>query len=86
MCDSSKRVSVALELSEDLPPYPVLQRWLAEPIKAVVVSTGLFLTNKKGYPVLSRSHQGFLRSLFKVWKCAEIIRLVVGKLGLNACV
>ncbi|XP_052284761.1 protein arginine N-methyltransferase 5-like isoform X2 [Dreissena polymorpha] len=66
MCDSSKRVSVALELSEDLPPYPVLQRWLAEPIKAVVVSTGLFLTNKKGYPVLSRSHQGFLRSLFKL--------------------
>lgn len=66
MCDTNKRISVALELTEDLPDEEVLQRWLAEPIKAVVLSTGLFLTNKKGYPVLSKAHQGFLRSLFKL--------------------
>lgn len=67
MCDTNKRVSVALEITEDLPSDDVLQRWLSEPIKAVVLSTKLFLTNKKGYPVLSKAHQGFLRSLFKVF-------------------
>ena len=66
MCDSNKRLGVALELTEDLPSYTVLQRWLAEPVRAVILSTNLFLTNKKGYPVLSRTHQGYLRSLFKV--------------------
>ncbi|XP_052816495.1 protein arginine N-methyltransferase 5-like isoform X2 [Mya arenaria] len=66
MCDSNKRISVALELTEDLPPYSSLQRWLAEPVKAVIISTSLFLTNKKGYPVLSKTHQGYLRSLFKL--------------------
>jgi protein arginine N-methyltransferase 5 len=66
MCDTNKRISVALEITENLPEDYVLQRWLAEPIKAVVISTNLFLTNKKGYPVLSKAHQGFLRSLFKV--------------------
>ncbi|KAL4219133.1 Protein arginine N-methyltransferase 5 [Mactra antiquata] len=66
MCDTNKRVSVALELTEDLPDERSLQRWLSEPIKAVVLSTKLFLTNKKGYPVLSKAHQGFLRSLFKL--------------------
>ncbi|WAR12296.1 ANM5-like protein, partial [Mya arenaria] len=53
-------------LTEDLPPYSSLQRWLAEPVKAVIISTSLFLTNKKGYPVLSKTHQGYLRSLFKL--------------------
>ncbi|XP_053402649.1 protein arginine N-methyltransferase 5-like [Mercenaria mercenaria] len=66
MCDTNKRISVALEITEDLPEEEVLQRWLSEPVKAVVLSTSLFLTNKKGYPVLSKAHQGFLRSLFKL--------------------
>lgn len=66
MCDTNKRINVALELTEDLPSEKILQRWLAEPIKVVVLSTKLFLTNKKGYPVLSKTHQGFLRSLFKL--------------------
>ena len=66
MCDNNKRISVALEITADLPSEEILQRWLAEPVKAVIVSTSLFLTNKKGYPVLSKVHQSFLRSLFKV--------------------
>ena len=66
MCDYNKRLSVALEITADMPSDEVLQRWLAEPIKAVILSTNIFLTNKKGYPVMSKAHQGFLRSLFKV--------------------
>lgn len=66
LCDSNKRINIALEITADLPSEEVLQRWLAEPVKAVIMSTSLFLTNKKGYPVLSKMHQSFLRSLFKL--------------------
>lgn len=68
LCDSQRRINVVLELSTNLPDEEVLERWLAEPIKCVMVSTNLFLTNKRGYPVLSKPHQSFLKKLFKVHK------------------
>ncbi|GFO27083.1 protein arginine N-methyltransferase 5 [Plakobranchus ocellatus] len=66
LCDSNKRLGVALELTPDLPSPGVIERWLSEPVKAVVVPTSLFLTNKKGYPVLSKAHQAVIKSLFKL--------------------
>lgn len=44
-----KRVGVALELSADLPTEDVIQRWLGEPVKAIIVPTSIFHNNKKGY-------------------------------------
>jgi type II protein arginine methyltransferase len=55
-----------LELSVDLPDEVYLERWFAEPIKAVILPTKIFLTNVKGYPVLSKKHQAFVRKLMKV--------------------
>ena len=69
LCDSQRRINVVLELSTNLPEEEVLDRWLAEPIKCVMVSTNLFLTNKRGYPVLSKPHQNFLKKLFRVLIC-----------------
>ncbi|XP_071091635.1 protein arginine N-methyltransferase 5-like isoform X2 [Haliotis cracherodii] len=66
LCDCNKRLGVCLEMTADLPCESVLERWLSEPIKTVTISTNLFLTNKKGYPVLSKAHQGFLRRLFRL--------------------
>ena len=66
MCDSHKKLGVALELSADLPSPEVLDGWCGEPVKALVVSTSVFLTNKKGFPVLSRAHQAFVKRCFKV--------------------
>lgn len=66
LCDYNRRLGVALELTANLPPPEVIDRWLGEPVRAVVVSTSLFLTNKKGYPVLSKQHQAIVRRLFKV--------------------
>lgn len=60
-CD--KRIGVVLELSGDLPDMEMMQRWEGEPVKAVMLPTSMFLTNKKGYPVLSKAHQLFLKSL-----------------------
>lgn len=61
--DFEKRLNVALDLSsaECLPDEMALKRWLGEPIKALVISTSLFLTNKKGFPVLPRPVQTVLR-------------------------
>lgn len=44
-----KRVGVVLELSADLPSQRVIDRWLGEPVKAIVIPTHLFHNNKKGY-------------------------------------
>ena len=66
MCDHSKKVGIALELTADLPEPEVLDQWFGEPIKACIVPTSIFLTNKKGYPVLSRAHQAVVKRLFKV--------------------
>ena len=66
MCDSSSRLGVVLELAADLPESDAeLTRWCAEPCRAVVLSTSLFLTNAAGLPVLSRRHQSFLRMLVR---------------------
>ncbi|NXF12848.1 ANM5 methyltransferase, partial [Smithornis capensis] len=66
LCDYNKRVALALEVGPDLPSAPALSRWLGEPVRAAILSTRLFLTNKKGFPVLGRGHQRLLGQLLKL--------------------
>lgn len=51
------RLSVALEVTADLPSPAAIARWAGEPIKAAVLPTSIFLTNRAGFPTLSRPHQ-----------------------------
>ncbi|GCC45243.1 hypothetical protein chiPu_0029336, partial [Chiloscyllium punctatum] len=55
-----------LDVGADLPSDSVIDRWLGEPIKAAVLPTSIFLTNKKGFPVLSKMHQNLIYRLFKL--------------------
>ncbi|KAG8037995.1 hypothetical protein G9C98_006320 [Cotesia typhae] len=57
ICDFDKKIGVALIVSHDLPEEDEINRWLGEPIKCLILPTTLFITNKKGYPVLGRAHQ-----------------------------
>ncbi|CAG8593953.1 3805_t:CDS:10 [Ambispora leptoticha] len=66
LCEHHVKLSIALELTADLPDNYILERWFGEPIKAVIVPTNIFLTNAKGYPVLSRKHQAFVRRLMRI--------------------
>ena len=66
MCEESSKLALALELTDDLPSENVIDRWLAEPIKCVILPTSIFLTNKNGYPVLSKAHQRCIYKLFQV--------------------
>lgn len=46
---------------------------MAEDIKAIVLSTELFMSNDAGHPVLSHKHQDLIRQLFQL-KVVTIIR------------
>eukprot|EP00735_Rhodelphis_limneticus_P001355 TRINITY_DN11955_c0_g1::TRINITY_DN11955_c0_g1_i1::g.16917::m.16917 TRINITY_DN11955_c0_g1::TRINITY_DN11955_c0_g1_i1::g.16917 ORF type:complete len:612 (-),score=151.45,sp/Q8GWT4/ANM15_ARATH/47.78/0.0,PRMT5/PF05185.11/1.9e-169,Methyltransf_26/PF13659.1/0.065,Met_10/PF02475.11/0.049,Methyltransf_20/PF12147.3/0.093 TRINITY_DN11955_c0_g1_i1:440-2275(-) len=65
LCEQHPLLAVALELTSDLPSQAAVERWLGEPVKAVIVPTSIFLTNKKGYPTLSRRHQEVMGEFFR---------------------
>ncbi|XP_061587228.1 protein arginine N-methyltransferase 5 [Cololabis saira] len=66
LCDYNKRMCLAIEIGADIPSDAVVDKWLGEPIKAAIISTNTFLTNKKGFPVLSKAHQRIIFRLFKL--------------------
>eukprot|EP00300_Choanocystis_sp_HF-7_P030775 c39725_g1_i1.p1 GENE.c39725_g1_i1~~c39725_g1_i1.p1 ORF type:complete len:635 (-),score=115.50 c39725_g1_i1:74-1939(-) len=67
MCDKiSGSMGVLLEVPTDLPAPDLLQRWLGEPVRALSLPTSIFMTNKGGFPVLSRQHQALVKSFLKL--------------------
>ena len=51
LCEQSVVIGVALELGLELPEDAnELRRWCGEPLRAVIIPTSAFMTNKKGYP------------------------------------
>uniref|UniRef100_A0A669F6C6 Protein arginine N-methyltransferase 5 n=1 Tax=Oreochromis niloticus TaxID=8128 RepID=A0A669F6C6_ORENI len=66
LCDYNKRICLAVEIGPDMPSDTVIDKWLGEPIKAAILPTSIFLTNKKGFPVLSKAHQRVIFRLFKL--------------------
>lgn len=67
MCGEHPNLGVALELTGELNRRPVpLDRWVAEPVRVILVSTDAYATNKLGYPVLPRKFQDFIKTMFKM--------------------
>uniref|UniRef100_A0A8C9TX29 Protein arginine N-methyltransferase 5 n=1 Tax=Scleropages formosus TaxID=113540 RepID=A0A8C9TX29_SCLFO len=58
--------TLSVEVGPDMPSDAVIDKWLGEPIKAAILPTSIFLTNKKGFPVLSKAHQRIIFRLFKL--------------------
>jgi len=71
LCDHHPSLAVALEITEDLPGMDelstqnILLKWLGEPIRLAILPISVFLTNKKGFPTLSKRHQWLVAQLFK---------------------
>jgi len=67
LCDNTRKLAPVLVLNsksisdED----DVIKRWIGEPLKAIVLPTNVFVTNKSGYPVLSKQLQNVLNLFFK---------------------
>jgi len=78
LSNSSSKVSLSLTLTEEVPPESCLLRWAGEPIKTLRIPANLFLTNKKGYPVLSRTHQAVVKRFHHL-----DIQIIVTGLGLG---
>ncbi|KAL6062042.1 Protein arginine N-methyltransferase 5, variant 2 [Balamuthia mandrillaris] len=84
LCEHHSNLYAVLEMTPDLPPASKLKRWFGEPVKAIILPTNVFLTNKMGYPTLSKNHQQFLCAMFR-HKVQVIIRGVCKhKEGLGA--
>lgn len=63
-CDHRSCLGVALEVGLDIPLPETLARWWGEPVKAVMLRTESFVTNRRGYPTLSKRHQEFIVEAF----------------------
>jgi len=61
----SPNIHVALFIGADLPEESIIQRWIAEPVRAAFIPTSIFKTNRMGYPVLSWRHQSLVLLLHK---------------------
>ncbi|KAJ3126682.1 Protein arginine N-methyltransferase 5 [Nowakowskiella sp. JEL0407] len=66
LCDHTPRLLIALQFPEELPDDvdDQVQRWFAEPVKYIILPASLFLTNAKGFPVLSKKMQGIINPQF----------------------
>jgi protein arginine N-methyltransferase 5 len=63
MTESHPHVSVVLEVTDALPEQAALDVWLAEPVKAAILPTSIFMANAKGYPTLAKRHREFVQAL-----------------------
>ena len=61
ICDYDRKLGVALIVSHDLPEQEEIDKWLGEPVKCLIFPTTSFITNKKGFPVLSKAHQALVK-------------------------
>lgn len=65
LCAHNPKLGVALEVPASLASGAAVERWLGEPLRAVLLPTVVFLTNRKGFPVLGKPHQELLLTLFR---------------------
>ena len=65
-CEHHSSLSVALEITSDVPDDETIAQWKAEPVKLVILPTKVFLTNAGGFPVLSKKHQALFQMLFSI--------------------
>ncbi|KAF8962758.1 shk1 kinase-binding protein 1 [Flammula alnicola] len=62
MCDYNPRLTLTLDLSPALPTtLGVLSKWAAESVRHVFLPSSTFIANMKGYPVLPKPTQQFIR-------------------------
>ncbi|TFK28088.1 shk1 kinase-binding protein 1 [Coprinopsis marcescibilis] len=62
MCDYNPRLTLTLDLSPALPTsLGVLSKWAAESVRHIFLPASTFIANMKGYPVLPKPTQAFLK-------------------------
>ncbi|KAI9732378.1 MAG: Protein arginine N-methyltransferase 5 [Cirrosporium novae-zelandiae] len=82
MCKYNARLFVALSLPRHLPPMPIQSRWYSEPLRFLSLTTRDFQKNKKGYPVLSPSHQSLITRYMRLRSPPWVLLCDVGPIPL----
>ncbi|CCH42201.1 hypothetical protein BN7_1745 [Wickerhamomyces ciferrii] len=59
-CDYNQRLKISLAIPKSGIPINVVERWFAEPVSILLMSSSIFILNNKGYPVLSKTIQTLL--------------------------
>jgi len=67
---SSKSKSAHRRGAEEL----LVSRWLGEPVRALMLSSDVFTTNARGFPVLSKRHQTLLARFFEIKDIVILVR------------
>ena len=49
-----------------------VDRWVGEPVRCLILPTSVFITNRKGFPVLSKAHQMLIKRF-----CALDVQYIV---------
>ena len=66
LCNHSNKLGVLLEVQSEVPRLEEVLRWHGEPVKALLLPTSAFLTNRRGYPTLAKAHQELLTRFFQL--------------------
>ena len=66
LCNHSTKLGALLEVQPEVPRLEEVLRWHGEPVKALLLPTSTFLTNRRGYPTLSKAHQELLTRFFQL--------------------
>lgn len=66
LCGHNPSLVVVLVLTRDTKDDEKLERWLSEPIRAVVLPTSLFVMNRKGFPSFIKRHQRIVLKLMRM--------------------
>ncbi|KAJ9123690.1 hypothetical protein QFC24_003461 [Naganishia onofrii] len=67
VCGYHRRLSLTLDMTNPLPSsLTSLNRWLAEPTQFIFLPSQAFIPNAKGYPVLSKACQTFVRGFVRL--------------------
>lgn len=66
LIEENSKINISLVVTPDLPADDETIRWFAEPVRSLTIPTSIFMTNKSGFPVLSRPHQLFVKKFYEV--------------------
>ncbi|TFY64898.1 hypothetical protein EVJ58_g2326 [Rhodofomes roseus] len=67
VCEYNPRLTLTLDLTPPMPSViSVLSQWSAEPVRHIFLPASTFIANAKGYPVLPKVVQGFIRDIMKL--------------------
>lgn len=77
MSDQHSRLVAAIRLTAILPCDKIIDKWLGEPVKMLVIPTNIFIINNSGFPILPKSHQVVVKK-FMTLKGIEVIIRTTG--------